>query len=393
MKTPRTHSLCSRAAECEGIDTCDNIRKLVVSLFKAEEVWSTKELSNTLAEKGLGVYAVRKSLEFLVSEACPHIRVKKYVSSTGHVRFKKHGRVLFCKTALESAISKKIGSLLTNFQREVVERLAYYTKNSGYLSKYDLRKLLPYRGNEVEFNLGRLQNLGIIANINGTKTSYYCLPENLDWLKNHLYKADINDRTEYEIVKMIGGLVRNLYPIDSIRKLKGAIRPGKRDPSVLKTTCGMSFDIFYEFAEPILNRRFLAIDVYSRIPVTGFIVNTFLRKIAWASPQKITVEASDEERHPLKSRTEGVIVFRKATPDAINIANKKRLRFIRLTDIRIKYSNVLKAVELDCFGQSAPTENRLIGELAYMQWQKKGSSEKSVDRDQSQKSFKQQEVT
>lgn len=128
--------------------------------------------------------------------------------------------------------------------------------------------------------------------------------------------------------------------MDLIPEYRCRIRPHTQD--VLKTTGGMTFDIFYEFCEPVMGRRYLAVDVYSRLTVTGYTVNTFMKKIAWARTR-----TSDKTSLCLKDQTHGLIVFKKATRKAIELANKNRIRFIRLSDVKTNYDTLREEVKKD----------------------------------------------
>lgn len=130
----------------------------------------------------------------------------------------------------------------------------------------------------------------------------------------------------------------NLYPLNWITEFKGAIRA--RTKEALKITGGMTFDIFWEFREPIMGRNFLVIDVYARIPVNDYVVNPFIKNIEWAK-----TSFRGKPPYYLKDKTYGMIVFRNATRRAIELANKHKIRFIRLSDIKVDYDNLRKKVE------------------------------------------------
>jgi hypothetical protein len=119
-----------------------------------------------------------------------------------------------------------------------------------------------------------------------------------------------------------------------ITEFKGALRP--RTGKVIKKTGGMTFDIFYEFNEAIGKKQFLAIDVYTRIPANGWAVFAFLNKIKWAKTQT---------EYGLKGKTFGMIVFRNATPGAIEIAKKHQIRFINLSNLKIDYRDIREQAE------------------------------------------------
>jgi hypothetical protein len=198
---------------------------------------------------------------------------------------------------------------------------------------YDLRRLIPYSGNATEYTVKRLEKLDLIKKVQLGKVDFYVRPENSTKLEREAQSAILEDKTEYAVVKKVHELIMNLYPLDLIRNYRDAIRPHTRD--VLRLTGGMSFDIFYEFCNPVLGRNYLAIDVYTRIPVNGYVLNSFMKKIEWAR-----TNVRGKRNYYLKDKTYGMIVFKRATKTAIELANKRNIRFIRLSDIKIDFPTV-----------------------------------------------------
>ena len=101
-----------------------------------------------------------------------------------------------------------------------------------------------------------------------------------------------------------------------------------------------SFDIFYQFLEPVAGKSYMAVDAYTRIPVTGYMVHSFAKKIEWAK----TITQNNTTNY-LRDRTYGIIVFRNATRKAIRTANRLGIRFLRLSDLRIDYKKILVEAE------------------------------------------------
>jgi len=338
---------CPCAKSCEGVAACTGLRKDAVSLFSDQIIWTAKELKHELQEK-LGLAAIRGSLEFLAADKCSWITAWKCIGSGKPVRFKRHGRVFALKAVSEIAVSEKLKTLLTKLQKKVLNSLEYYDNKPRYLSLYDLRRILPHPGNEVEFAASRLHDFGLAKSIKTDGTTYYCLPSRLNWMKDHVQEAAAKDKAEYQVISTIAGFFRSLYPRGVFVKTKGVIRASKRDPEVLKSTGGMTFDIVYEFKAPVMGRRFFAVDVHSRIPVTEYVVTSFLNKIWWArrgaTPLKDPKEDDEERNYPLRNKTFGMIVFRRATQEAINIANANNLSFIRIRELGINYTKLLEQI-------------------------------------------------
>ncbi len=131
----------------------------------------------------------------------------------------------------------------------------------------------------------------------------------------------------------------HLYPKDIITDYHGRIRPKTQD--ILIVTGGMSFDLFYQFRDPIVGKSYLAVDVYTRFPVSGFIINTFAKKIEWAKtgPRK-------NSTNYLKDKTHGMIVFLNATRKAMPTAKRLEIKLLRVfDDLRIDYKAIRQEIE------------------------------------------------
>jgi hypothetical protein len=151
-------------------------------------------------------------------------------------------------------------------------------------------------------------------------------------------QAIIDDKTEFAVIKIVHELIMNLYPANIITGYDDRIRPHTQ--VILTVTGGMAFDAFYQFFDPIAGRNYLAIDVYTRIPVTGYMVHSFTKKIEWAK----TVTRKNTTNY-LKEKTFGIIVYRNATKNAIKIANRVGIKFLRLTDIKVDYKRLHNEIE------------------------------------------------
>jgi hypothetical protein len=194
--------------------------------------------------------------------------------------------------------------------------------------------MLPYASSSIEYGLQRLCQLRFIVQKRLGKTTFYTTPKNRDLLINEKENILHEDQTEYIIIQTVHELIMNLYPLNLIRTFSGAIRPDKKD--ILEVTEGMTFDIFYRLAKSIEEKQFLAIDVYTRLPVNGYVVNSFLKKIEWSNH--------------LKDKTFGMIVYKNATLPAINIANRNGIRFVRLSDLKINDRAIRESVNVSVIG-------------------------------------------
>lgn len=319
---------------------CKERRETVVNLVLKRGFCTSNDLRFLLQKDDFGKSAIRRSLKFLSDKKCNLIDVLVSADGKKLLQFPKQGRIFFSKNTRKNTLIMNILSLLTPLQRQILEKLKSYHKSVYYFSLYELKRILPYAGSYVDYAMERLLDLKLLEMVKVGSSKFYVRPEHVGRLRKQRLEAVIEDKTEFVIVKRIHELIMNLYPLHLITKLKGAIRPRTRE--VLKLTDGMTFDIFYQFNKPIGNKRFLAVDVYTRIPVTGYVVNSFIKKIEWARTEK-----GESTKYSLKDKTFGMIVFRNATRKAINIANRNALRFIRLQDdVKINYDDIRKSQNL-----------------------------------------------
>ena len=311
---------------------------MAVNLVLETGLCTSNELRQGLEEKGIGKSAIRKSLEFLSANQCRNVEALTWKTEKKPLQFPKHGRLFYKKKIRTRLKTERILNLLTPLQTRILGKFSKQHRSIYYFSLYDLRKLIPYAGNAVEYALSRLSKLGLIEMVTLSGFPFYTEPENVDRLRAELRDVMVEDKVEFAVIQRVHELVMNLYPLGLIANLGGAMRPHKE--GALRLTGGMTFDIFYEFREPVMGKRFLAVDVYSRIPVNGFVVNSFLKKIEWAR-----TGGRKKPEYNLRDRTCGMIVFRNSTRKAIDLANKHGIRYIRFSDVKTNYDDLRKEIE------------------------------------------------
>lgn len=335
-KSTGLHMPSKTEMRCPCTLMCKERRETVVNLVLERGFCASSDLRFLLLKKDFGNSAIRRSLKFLADRKCNLVDVLASVDGKRLLQFPKRGRIYFSKNTRKAKLKMQILDLLTHLQRLILENLKSYHKSVYYFSLYELKRILPYAGSYIDYAINRLLDLELLEMVKVGRSKFYVKPEYVGRLRKEMAEALIEDKTEFAVVKRIHELIMNLYPLHLITRLKGTIRPRTRE--VLTLTGGMTFDLFYQFNEPIRNKKFLAADVYTRIPVTGYVVNSFIKKIEWAKTKK-----GESARYSLKDKTFGMIVFRKATIKAINIANRNNLRFIRLQDdVKINYDNIRK---------------------------------------------------
>jgi len=316
---------------------CEQRREDAVNLVLKKRFCTSNEIKAMLREKGLGEYTIRKNLEFLRLRKCRRIDALNR-NNRRFLQFKGHGRAFFVKTLPKHILLRKINRFLTNLQKEILLKFTKHHKSVYYFSMYDLKKMIPYVGNSVEYAVQRLSDLDFIEGIRIGQTQFFVEAQNKERLKGESKDVLVKDKTEFKTIKTIHEIIMNIYPLNLL-SLTGAIRP--RNQHKLTLTGGMTFDIFYRFKKKLGDMEFLAIDVYTRVPVNGYVVNSFLKKIEWAANK-----LRSRTVYPLRNKTFGMIVFRNATPRSIRLANEKGIRFIRLSDIKIDYDEIRRNVEI-----------------------------------------------
>lgn len=290
-----------------------------------------------MSGRGFGDWVIRRSLDFVGSEKCKRIRLLKSVKDEKPIMFRGRERAFYSVELGESDLRLKLLPLLTRLQSNILDKFTALGRSFFYFSLYELRKMLPYPGVQVDYSAKRLCELGLLKMVNIGATDFFVEPRNASRLLNMRTDAIIEDVTEFRVANKIHELIMNMYPRYMIERFKGALRPSSS--RILRLTGGMAFDMFYPFSDPVGNKEFLAVDVYTRIPVSGYIVNSFKKKIEWAPD--------------LRERTFGMIMFRNSTPTAIEIALKLGIRFTHLSKINIDYGTVRREVSEEMLSQNS----------------------------------------
>jgi hypothetical protein len=326
------------------------MRKDVVGLFETKRILSAKEIEEALKTKGLGQSARRKSVDFLATvNACAWVSVITCRSENKPLRPKIPGRIFGRRDISQDEIRATMKNCLTKYQKRLLQTFEYYDQRIHCLSLYDLRRLLPYTGRDVEFALTRLYDFRQVEMLSGKITPYYCLPQSIKWLKNHIEETDFEYNLEFRAITSFQRRIMSLYPTKLFKQIKGIVRP--RSSEMLRKTRGMSFDIVYEFSIPICRYRFFAVDIHLRIPVTKSVVRSFMRKIR-SNPVSLLASQMDDVSSSsldaeifLENNTFGMIVYRHATREALKYANANNLRLVRLQEAGIDYDKLKEDYE------------------------------------------------
>lgn len=325
----------AEACPCELV--CKQKRKTAVNQILEKNACTATELRGFLDGK-LGSYALRSSMEYLCTGQCKLVGVYGLSVDQKPLQFGRRGRLFYRRTIATEKLLEVVVNLLTPLQKRILDQFTLLNRRIYYFTAYDLRRIIPSSGNEVEYAVKRLTKLGLLSKETLKGIDFYVEPSNVPRLLIQEQEAIIDDKTEYAVIKTVHELIMNLYPEKVMTGYGDRIRPHTQD--ILTVTGGTAFDIFYQFFDPIAGRNYMAIDVYTRIPVTGYMVHSFVKKIEWAK----TVTRKNTTNY-LKDKTYGLIIFRNATKKAIIVANRLGVRFLRLSDIKVDYKTKRSEIE------------------------------------------------
>jgi len=296
--------------------------------LKEKKIISSRELMSKLVnEKGLGREAARKKLHFLhhidkrknISRfGCRYIDIVRNLSMHSFapeavIFFRNKNRVFFSKDVSREEIYDVVEALLSDVQKDILEIMRSKVFSTGYFSSYEIKKLTPERGDVVSKGVNRLLEIGFLkrhkissrlprlAFGRGRKyLDFYTTIENAALFLSQKVDAVIDEVTEIGVLRHIQRLFMDTKDGLHVRSFKGTMRP--KEKRLVGQVRGMSFDIVLPLQKRYDDKRFLAIDVYTRFPVTSEVINRFSEKIE-------------------KSKTAAGIIFARVDLNDENIAN------------------------------------------------------------------------
>jgi hypothetical protein len=232
---------------------------------------------------------------------------------------------------------EKTGENLTKLQSQVLEKFVYYSRDAHFLSSHDLGRIMPHSTHKIDHSVTHLRNLGFIKNAEADGTVHYCPSEELKRLRKKIPEIAINDKIEIEITQIVREALRQLYPDAlTIERTRAAGSHESR-----------RFDIVFEFKTPVMSKQFVIVDVYVKIPVTKYIVQSFIRKIRWARNETdFSGDKAENACYPLRGKTLGMIVCNNADQEAVDAARKHDISLLCFRDIHIDYKRIRKNVTL-----------------------------------------------
>ena len=232
---------------------------------------------------------------------------------------------------------EKAGENLTKLQSQVLEKFVYYSRDAHFLSSHDLVRLMPDSTHKIDHSLTHLGNLGFIKNAEADGTVHYCPSEELKRLRKKIPEIAINDKIEIEITQIVQEALKQLHP-DALT-MEGTRAAGSYESK--------RFDGVFEFKTPVMSKQFVIVDVYTKIPVTKYIVQSFIRKIRWARKETdFSGGKAENTCYPLRGKTLGMIVCNSANQEAVDAARKHDISLLCFRDIHIDYNRIRKNVTL-----------------------------------------------
>lgn len=225
---------------------------------------------------------------------------------------------------------------LTKIQNQILQKVVYYGKKAHFLSSNDLERMMSYKKDDLDSAITFLRDSGLIKTTRANGILYYCPFNEFKHLMKQKEDIIINDKIESKLIKRVRECVEQLYPnalIEPSEELTGFDRH-------------RGFDIIFEFKLPVQSKQFIVVDVYAKIPVTEYIVQSFIRKIKLNRNGSSSNDESERTSYPLRGRTLGIIVCSYANQKAIDAAHKNEISLLNFRDIYINYDEVRKNFEL-----------------------------------------------
>jgi len=292
--------------ECPCQLPCKYPNPPVVNLIlppKGRRIVSQKELIHILVNKKYqGKETARKKIRFLHHVdmkknknvfGCRYIRVITNRSvcpllPEAVMHFKGRGRIFHSLDVTEDEIRNEIEKSLTNTQKQILEIFRKRIFGLWYFSSYDVRRLVPEKGDHISKGLERLAKFGFLTKYTVRsklpklafgryrKLDFYTIAKDAVPFGTQKENAVIDEIAENWVIRRLQRLfmTSNL----NIKSFKGTIRPKKRE--LVRPINEMTFDMVLPLNSPFLSdKTFCTIDVYTRFPITAEVIRLFAKKI------------------------------------------------------------------------------------------------------------------
>jgi hypothetical protein len=245
---------------------------------------------------------------------------------------KAHSSLLLQKKTKPFAL-RKSAKKLTKLQMQVLNAITHHSRSANFLSLRDLERMLPNRRYEIDHSLIRLLHLGLAKCVKAKQTIHYCPTKKLKSLKKQVSIIATYDKIEEEIIQTVRESLMRLYP---------AAVSSSSDKFIVSNE-STYFDIVFKFKSRVMDKQFLAADVFAKIPVTKQIVQSFSKKLRWdCSDSKSSVDADNNSCYTPREKTLGVIICNKASRKAVDMAENCDISLLNFRDTQLCYSQLGK---------------------------------------------------
>ena len=205
------------------------------------------------------------------------------------------------------------------------------------MSSLDLGRLMFHNTQKIDYSVTHLRNRGLIKIVEADGIVHYFPSEGLRCSRKKIREIAINDKIEGAIIQIVRESLQQLFPDALATERERA--SGSHDRR--------HFDIFLEFKTPVMSKQFISVDVYANIPVTEYIVQSFIRKIRFTRNETgPSGEEAENARYPLRGKTLGMIICTNASQEAVDAARKHDISLLSFMDIHIDLNQIRKKVTL-----------------------------------------------
>ena len=173
----------------------------------------------------MGVCALRSTIEYLSTGKCKLVDVFGLSTNQKPPQFGKKGRLFYSRALPATFLNSAVIDLLAPLQKRILKKFSDLNEQIYYFSLYDLRRIVPSSGTEVDYALGRLVRHGLLSKVPSSETDFYIKPIHASRFTKEENQAVIDTKTEYAVAKAVHELIMHLYPKDVITDYHGRIRP------------------------------------------------------------------------------------------------------------------------------------------------------------------------
>jgi hypothetical protein len=243
-----------------------------------------------------------------------------------------HSTLLLQKKAKQFS-PRELAKNLTKLQMQILNAITHHSRSADFLSLRDLEKMLPNRRYEITHSLSHLLHLGLAKGIKAKRTIHYCPATKVKSLEKQASRIAFCDKIEDETIQTVRESLKRLYP--------AAI--SSSSDKFIASNKNTYFDIVFKFKSCVAGKKFLAADVFAKMPVTKQIVQSFRKKLGWAfNDSRSTVVADTDACYKPTQETLGVIICNKASRKAMDLAESCDISLLNFREAQLCRSQLRK---------------------------------------------------